>query len=332
MRPLGHADHAQFDTPYAHCYTGTVTSDSNVVLQVQGLTKLYRSVVGVKDLQLDVHEGEIFGFLGPNGSGKTTTIRLLAGFLRPTGGSATILGMDVWSGSHRLKQELGFLPDVPSMYESFRGAELLDFLAHLQRKEPLLRDKLCDELNLSQHDLARPIREFSRGMKQKLALIQALQHDPAFIILDEPTEGLDPLVQQSLFHILQDFQRQGRTIFMSSHVLTEVERLCSRVGMIRRGVLVAVEEVAELRSRSIRYMEVEMQTDGASITPSLPGVVSVEQNGRHLRIGVTGSAVPLLRELDRLGMEDLVYEQAHLEDIFLDYYKRNDASDSENNP
>ena len=309
-----------------------VPSDSKVVLQIQGLTKLYHSVVGVDDLHLDVHEGEVFGFLGPNGSGKTTTIRLITGFLRPTSGSATVLGMDVWRDSHRLKQELGFLPDMPSMYENLRGGELLDFLAHLQRKEPLLRDKLCDELNLSWKDLARPVREFSRGMKQKLALIQALQHDPAFIVLDEPTEGLDPLVQQSLFHILQDFQQRGRTIFMSSHALPEVERLCHRVGIIRKGVLVAVEAVADLRRRSIRYMEVEMQTDGASITTSLPSVVSVKQIGKHFRIGVRGSTMPLLRELDRLGMEDLVYQQAHLEDIFLDYYRGNDASDSENNP
>ena len=308
-----------------------VYSDPKVVLQIQGLTKLYHSVVGVDDLHLDVHEGEIFGFLGPNGSGKTTTIRLITGFLRPTSGSAKVLGMDVWRDSHRLKQELGFLPDVPSMYENLRGGELLDFLAHLQRKEPMLRDKLCDELNLSRQDLARPVREFSRGMKQKLALIQALQHDPAFIVLDEPTEGLDPLVQQSLFHILQDFQQRGRTIFMSSHVLPEVERLCHRVGIIRKGVLVAVEAVAELRRRSIRYMEVVMQPDGVCITTSLPDVVSVEQTGNHFRIGVRGSTMPLLRELDRLGMEDLVYEHAHLEDIFLDYYRGNHAFDSENN-
>ena len=306
-----------------------VSTDSNVVLQVRGLTKLYNKVVGVKDLDLAVHEGEIFGFLGPNGSGKTTTIRLITGFLRPTGGTATILGLDVWRDSHRLKRELGFLPDVPAMYDNLRGIELLDFLAHLQRKEPLLRDKLCDELNLSQQDLARPIREFSRGMKQKLALIQALQHDPAFIVLDEPTEGLDPLVQQSLFHILLDFQRRGRTIFMSSHVLPEVERLCSRVGIIRQGVLVAVEEVAELRRRSIRYMEAEMKAEGAVIAPSFPGVVSVEQDGRRLRIGVRGDVIPLLRELDRMGMEDLVYEQAHLENIFLEYYREGDVSDPE---
>ncbi|MBI4282824.1 MAG: ABC transporter ATP-binding protein [Chloroflexi bacterium] len=298
-----------------------MSSASNVVLQIQGLTKLYRKVVGVKDLHLAVRQGEIFGFLGPNGSGKTTTIRLLTGFLHPTSGSATILGMDVWRDSHRLKREMGFLPDVPSMYENLRGNELLDLLGRLQRKEPLLRDKLCDELGLSTQDLARPVREFSRGMKQKLALVQALQHDPAFIVLDEPTEGLDPLVQQSLFHILQELQRRGHTIFMSSHVLPEVERLCQRVGIIRRGVLVAVEDVEELRHRSIRYMEVEMKADGAVISPSLPGVVSVEQRGRRFRIGVKGNGVPLLRELDRLGMEELVYEQARLEDIFLSYYR-----------
>ena len=193
-------------------------------MQAHGLTNRYGSKVGVKDLDLVVQEGEIFGFLGPNGSGKTTTIRLLTGFLRPTSGTPSILGMDAWRDSHRLKQELGFLPDEPSLYEDMRGTDLLDFLAHLQKKEPLLRDRLCDQLELSQQDLARPIREYSRGMKQKLAIIQALQHDPTFLVLDEPTEGLDPLMQQAFFHVLQDLQQKGRTVFMSSHILPETFR------------------------------------------------------------------------------------------------------------
>jgi ABC-2 type transport system ATP-binding protein len=237
--------------------------------------------------------------------------------------------MDVWRESHRLKRELGFLPDVPALYENLRGIELLDFLSHLQRKEPMLRDRLCEELGLGQRDLGRHVREFSRGMKQKLALIQALQHDPEFLILDEPTEGLDPLMQQALFHILQDFQQRGHTIFMSSHVLPEVERLCSRVGIIRQGVLVAVEEVEELRRRSVRYMEVELKAEGDTIDPSIPGVMSVERNGRWLRIAVRGDVNPLLQELTRLGVEDLVYEQAHLEDVFLDYYRESHVSGAE---
>ena len=306
-----------------------MAGDSNPVLQASGLTKLYGKVVGVQGLDLTVRQGEVFGFLGPNGSGKTTTIRLLTGFLRPTGGSATILGMDVWRESHRLKRELGFLPDIPALYENLRGIELLDFLSRLQGKEPTLRDRLCEELELGQRDLARHVKEFSRGMKQKLALIQALQHDPEFLILDEPTEGLDPLMQQALFHILQDFQQRGHTIFMSSHVLPEVERLCSRVGIIRQGVLVAVEEVEELRRRSVRYMVVELKVQGDTINPSIPGVMSVERNGGWLRIAVRGDVNPLLQELTRLGVEDLVYERAHLEDVFLDYYRESHVSGAE---
>ncbi|MBF8267995.1 MAG: putative transport ATP-binding protein, partial [Dehalococcoidia bacterium] len=171
-----------------------------------------------------------------------------------------------------------------------------------------------------------------RGMKQKLALVQALQHDPTFLLLDEPTEGLDPLMQQAMLHILQEFQRRGRTIFMSSHILPDVERLCNRVGIIRHGALVAVEEVEELRRRRIRYMEVELRAEGATIPPSLPGVVSVERKGRRLRIGLKGDVNPLLRELARLDVEDLTYEQAHLEDIFLDYYKEGHASGSDKDP
>ena len=309
-----------------------MTTSPTPVLQLQGLTKRYGNVIGVQNLDLTVNAGEIFGFLGPNGAGKTTTIRLIAGFLRPTSGSATILGMDVWRESSRVKAELGFLPDVAALYENLTGANLLDFLANLQKKEPMLKTWLCQQLEMSDRDLARPVKEYSRGMKQKVGLIQALQHDPAFLVLDEPTEGLDPLMQLALFGVLRDFQQRGHTVFMSSHVLSEVERMCSRVAMIRGGVLVVVEEVEALRKRSVRHMEVELRGPVDSINRSIPGVESVEINGNWLRITVRGDLNPLLQELGRLDVADLVYERPRLEDIFLDYYRGDHVPGAEDHP
>lgn len=292
------------------------------VIKIERLTKLYGAVVGIQDLDLEVRQGEIFGFLGPNGSGKTTTMRLLTGFLRPTGGRATIMGLDVWRDSVEIKARMGFLPDSPALYQGLTGAELLDFLGRLQPSAgPVLRDSICQQLDLSQRDLRRKIKTYSRGMRQKLAIAQALQHDPEIVVLDEPTEGLDPLMQQALFALLQDFQARGRTIFMSSHILPEVEKLCHRVGIIRDGSLVAVEDVDELRQRRVRHMEVVLAEDRPAGDFNVPGVVSVKRDGRNLYFLVKGSVAPLLKELATLNVEDMVFEQAHLEDIFMDFYR-----------
>ena len=296
-----------------------------VVIQTEGLTKYYGKVVGVEELDLSITEGEIFGFLGPNGSGKTTTIRLLSGFLRPKAGRATVLGLDSWRDSVRIKAHLGFLPDFPALYENLNGAELLNYLGRLQRNRgSVLRGELCERLELSQHDLGRPIKGYSRGMRQKLAIIQALQHDPEVLILDEPTEGLDPLMQQALFQLLLDFQARGRTIFMSSHILPEVERLCHRVAIIRQGRLVAVSEVEQLRQEKVRQMEVVLAQEAPNDTFRLPRVLSVERNGRTFRLMVRGDINPLLLELSKLEVKDMVFEQAHLEDIFMEFYREQD--------
>lgn len=292
------------------------------VIQCERLTKLYGPVVGVKDLDLQVVEGTFFGFLGPNGAGKTTTIRLLMGFLRPTAGKALVLGRDAWNEKVFLKREMGFLPDYPGLYDSLSGRDLLDYMARLQRQRPVLQRELLERLELSERDLARQIRGYSRGMRQKLALVQALQCDPNLIIMDEPSEGLDPLMQKALFEVLRELQVKGRTIFMSSHVLSEVERWCQRVAIIRQGSVVVVEDVATLRTNKVRNMEVVLSRDAPELNLDLPCVLSAERNGRTLHMKVRGDINPLLQELSKAGVEDMVYEPARLEDIFMEYYAR----------
>ncbi|MBI4233671.1 MAG: ABC transporter ATP-binding protein [Chloroflexi bacterium] len=292
-----------------------------VAIETRGLTKLYGKVVGVQEVNLEVQEGETFGFLGPNGAGKSTCIRLLCGFLRPTQGHSSVFGWDTWREGTRLRRELGFLPDFPALYENLTGRELLEYLGRLQAKPPLLQGQLLERLELGQEALHRPVKGYSRGMRQKLALVQALQHDPALLILDEPTEGLDPLMQQALFRILRDFQARGKTIFMSSHILSEVERLCHRAAMIRSGRIVGVERVDALRQHRVRVMEVTLMRDDLPLALDLPCVLSAERDGHTLRLRVRGDIQPLLQALATMPVKDLVYEQAHLEDIFLELYR-----------
>ena len=179
-------------------------------------------------------EGEIFGFLGPNGAGKSTTIRLLLGFLHPTAGRASVLGLDTVRDSVAIRSRVGYLPGGIAFWDGLTGERLLDDLAALSGRPPIRRAELLDRLELSPATLRRPVRDYSRGMRQKLGVIQALQHDPELAILDEPTEGLDPLMQYAFYAILEDLRRAGRTIFFSSHILSEVERVCDRVAIVRQ--------------------------------------------------------------------------------------------------
>ncbi len=291
------------------------------VIQTQNLTKQFGEIRAVDDVNLAIEEGEVFGFLGPNGAGKTTTIRVLTGFLKATSGSATVFGLDCWNESVQVKTRLGFLPDSSALYQNLQGAELLDYLGRLQNGDnPALRSELCERLELSQRDLGRPIRGYSRGMRQKVAIVQAFQHDPDVLILDEPTEGLDPLMQRAVIQLVLDFKARGRTIFMSSHILPEVERLCQRVAIIRRGEIVALSEVEQLRQETVRRMEVVLAEEAPAPNLDVPGVLSVEREGRTLRLMVRGDINPVLRELAGVEIEDMVFERARLEDIFMGYY------------
>ena len=186
----------------------------------------------------------MFGFLGPNGAGKSTTIRLLLGFLHPTSGSGRVLGLDIVRDSVPIRRRIGYLPGGIALYDTLSGERLLDYLAELTGRPPVRRRELCDRLELSSSTLKRLVRDYSRGMRQKIGIVQALQHDPELAILDEPSEGLDPLMQRAFYEILDALKAEGRTIFFSSHVLSEVERVCDRVAIVRQGRLVALEETA----------------------------------------------------------------------------------------
>ena len=289
------------------------------VISASALTKRYGSVHALTDLTLDVMPGEIFGFLGPNGAGKSTTIRTLLGFLHATSGSASVLGMDIATHSVEIRRSTGYLPGGIALYDSLTGEQALDYLGDLQGREPRRRAELCDRLELSTAVLKRRVRDYSRGMRQKIGVVQALQHDPELAILDEPTEGLDPLMQQAFYRILDDLRREGRTVFFSSHVLSEVERLCDRVAIIRAGRLMAIHDVNELLARRRRRVMVRWRGDAPDFG-SLPGLEDAFVHGDRLHGTLTGDIASFVRAIASPSLEDLTIEPASLEEAFLEYY------------
>ena len=293
----------------------------NSIITTHDLTKTYGKTVGLLDLNLDIESGEVFGFLGSNGAGKSTTMRLLTGFSKPTKGYAEIFGKDTWKHSVDIKKEMGFLPDFPALYEGFPGKELITYMANLQGKAASLQSQLIDQLELSQVDLGRKIKSYSRGMKQKIGIIQALQHDPSVVILDEPTEGLDPLMQQRFFDIINGCKSRGNTIFFSSHIISEVEKICDRIGILRKGRLLAVENITALKEKTTRYMDITFTKDIELPDLDLPCIISKESKADGIRIGIKGDINPLIKTLATSSIKDMVYQEASLEDIFMDYYQ-----------
>jgi ABC-2 type transport system ATP-binding protein len=285
-------------------------------------------VRALEDLTISVDEGEIFGFLGPNGAGKSTTIRLLLGYLHPTAGSASVLGLDIVRDSVAIRGRVGYLPGGIALYDSLSGERLLDYLGELTGRPSTRRAELLDRLELSARTLSRPVRDYSRGMRQKIGIIQALQHDPELAILDEPTEGLDPLMQRAFYAILDDLKAAGRTIFFSSHVLSEVERVCDRVAIVRRGRLVALQDVASLLEHRKRNVELRV-ADGD--LPALDGVAGVSGIGRtadgRLTCQLEGDVGPFLAAIAGHRITDLTIEPAHLEEAFLELYEDAEPDD-----
>ena len=294
-------------------------SPTTAAISTRALTKHYGSVEALTDLTLDVRQGEIFGFLGPNGAGKSTTIRTLLGYLHATSGEARVLGMDVATQSVEIRRLTGYLPGGIALYDSLTGEQVLDYLTELQGREPYRRAELCDRLELSPPVLKRKVRDYSRGMRQKIGVVQALQHDPELAILDEPTEGLDPLMQQAFYRILDDLRREGRTVFFSSHVLSEVERLCDRVAIIRAGRLMAIHDVQELLAR--RRRRVMLRWRGAAPDLSaIPGLEDVQVDGNRVMGTLSGEVAGFVRAIASPNLDDLTIEPASLEEAFLEYY------------
>ena len=288
-------------------------------ISTTALTKHYGSVEALTDLSLEVRQGEIFGFLGPNGAGKSTMIRTLLGFLHPTSGNASVLGMDVVTESVEIRRLTGYLPGGIALYDSLTGEEVLDYLVDLQGRQPHRRQELCERLELPASVLKRKVRDYSRGMRQKIGVVQALQHDPELAILDEPTEGLDPLMQHAFYRILDDLRHEGRTVFFSSHVLSEVERLCDRVAIIRAGRLMALHSVSDLLARRRRRVTIRWRGEAPDLSV-LPGLEDVQVDGNRVIGMLSGEVAGFVRAIASPNLEDLTIEPASLEEAFLEYY------------
>jgi ABC-2 type transport system ATP-binding protein len=295
------------------------------VIETVGLTKFYGATRGVEDLDLRVERGEVFGFLGPNGAGKTTTIRLLLDLIRPTRGRAAIAGLDTRSRSLEVRRLTGYLPGELKLPDR---STAIDYLAHLGRLRGGVGGsaigELAERLGL---ELERRIGELSKGNKQKAGLVAAFMHDPELLILDEPTSGLDPLRQQDVLELIRERAAAGRTVFLSSHELDQVEHVAARVGIVRDGRLVAVEAIATLKQRGIRRVEVRL----AALAPEakrlrdVAGVRNVSFGDGVVRLDVEGSMDALVKELARLPVQTLTSEAPELDEVFLSYYGDSNA-------
>ncbi|MEP7354538.1 MAG: ABC transporter ATP-binding protein [Acidobacteriota bacterium] len=303
---------------------------------LQGLVKRYGNLTAVKGLDLEVRPGEILGFLGLNGAGKTTTIRMLLDLLRPSGGTAAIFGHDCQSDGIHARSLIGYLPSEMGVYPHLTGREVLNVLGGLHAPatdgnpiDPHYTSELMERLELPESDLRRSVREYSTGMKRKLGIIQAFQADPRLLILDEPTEGLDPVMQEAFYQLLVDVQRRGRTVFFSSHVLSQVDRVCHRVALLRKGELVLLATVEECRHLAPRRVRLTFAADVAALETLPDGSEMVERTARVWKLRVKGPLGTLLREVASrnpgIAIEDIEVSEAKLEDVVLHLY-RGDAA------
>ncbi len=293
------------------------------------VTKRYGRTPAVRDLTLEVRGGETFGFLGLNGAGKTTTIRILLDLLRPTAGRASVLGHDCQREGLRVRAAIGYLPGEITFYQDMTGRQVLDLLGRLGAAPPPdYAQQLLDRFELGAGDLDRRLREYSTGMKRKLGIVQAFQADPPLLILDEPTEGLDPLMQEAFYALLAEVRSRGRTVFMSSHVLSEVERVCDRIAVLRKGQLTLVAPVEQVRHLAPRRVQVIFATDVAAPDPSslVEGVSLVSALPRCWSFTVRGPLGPLLAQVSPMPIADLTVEEPRLEDVVIDYYREPSGS------
>jgi ABC-2 type transport system ATP-binding protein len=301
---------------------------SIAVIETSGLTKYYGSTQGIIDLDLEVREGEVFGFIGPNGAGKSTTIRTLLNFLFPTSGSGAILGLDIIQGSLAIRARTGYLPGDLSMYETMTAREFLTYFANLRKVDTRARmQELADRFEL---DLDRKIKDYSTGNRQKVGIVNAFMPDPELYILDEPTAGLDPLMQQEFQEMIREVKDEGRTVFLSSHILPEVERIADRVGIVRDSRLVEVDTVEAFKAKAHRSVTIHFaaQVDASSFE-GLESVAAVERrnDGTVLSLTVRGSMDAVVKEAAKHDVVSMSTRSGELEEVFLSYYSRDsDAS------
>ena len=298
------------------------------IIQTDKLTKYYGSHLGIVDVDLDISEGEVFGFLGPNGAGKTTTIRTILDLIRPTSGRALVFGIESSVDPVGIHRRIGYIPGEFTLYDRLTGGQTLEYFANLRGGvDKAYQASLIERFDI---DPKRRFREYSKGNKQKIGLVIALQHRPELLILDEPTSGLDPLVQQSFFALVHEAKAEGRTTFLSSHILSEVERTADRVAIIREGSIVKVDSVEGLRD--LAHHQVELRFSGPVPTAEfegLPGVSDVRADDHVLQMRVSGPITPVVRAAARYELLDFVSREPTLEETFLAQYGHHPAEGAE---
>lgn len=292
---------------------------SEPVIALNKLTKSYGKHRGIEEISFTVERGEIFGFIGPNGAGKSTTIRTLMGLLKPTGGTASVFGLDCGRQASEIAKDVGYLPSENCYYNNLNVREMLQYTADLYGMDDRSRmEELAERLDL---DLSRRIGDLSLGNKKKVGIVSALLPAPKLLIMDEPTSGLDPLVQQIFYQILREENKQGTTIFLSSHVLSEVQKLCDRVAILREGKLIGLQSMKELRENG--YKKISITTKGPIPRDffAISGVANLKQDDNAASFMFNGNAMVIVDKLHQMELEDILIEEPSLEEIFLHYYE-----------
>ncbi|HOE34121.1 MAG TPA: ABC transporter ATP-binding protein [Anaerolineaceae bacterium] len=288
------------------------------VIEVNGLTKYYGKSRGIVDVSFEVEEGEIFGFIGPNGAGKSTTIRLLLSLIHPTSGSARLFGKDILSAGAGLRQDIGYLPSEVFYYEDMKVIDLLKYSASFFKGD--CSKRITELSDLMELELGRRIRDLSYGNKKKVGIVQGLLHSPKLLFLDEPTSGLDPLMQRKFFDLIRRENERGVTVFFSSHILGEVQRLCSRVGIIREGRLVEVSDIRSLQQNN--YKKIRLNVSGENpVSAELPGISNLQNENGSVQFFFRGDINTILRKLASTDVKDISIEEPSLEEIFMHYYE-----------
>ena len=294
------------------------------MLIVEGLTKRFPSGRGIADISFEAKQGEVFGFLGPNGAGKSTTIRLIMGFMNPDRGRVTIDGRDAGRRAGDARSKVGYLPGEISFLDGMSGRGFLDFLGAMQRADSKAkRERLIERL---QFDADTPIRKMSKGMKQKVGIVAALMHDPALVILDEPTTGLDPLMQKTFVELILEEKRRGTTFLLSSHSFPEIERTCDRAAIIKDGRLAAVKDIRELRSLQRKLFELVFDNAEDALSFSRSGIETASVDGSRVVVAVQGDYDALVRAAARYPLRSIDVAAQNLEDVFMHYYDRKEIA------
>ena len=294
---------------------------SEQAIVLNQLTKHYGTHRGINDLSFSVNEGEFFGFIGPNGAGKSTTIRTLMGLIRPTGGSASIFGLDCHSKASVIAKDVGYLPSENSYYENMKVRELLQYTADLYGMDCKTKMKeLADRLNL---DLSRKIADLSLGNKKKVGIVSAIMTSPKLIIMDEPTSGLDPLIQQAFYDILKEENSRGATVFFSSHVLSEVQKLCDRVAILKEGQLIGIQSIKELRESGYKKVSLSAKEAIPRDFFDLSGIANYAETADKTSVSFmyNGNITAIIDKLHLLHLDDVLLEEPSLEEIFMHYYE-----------